>query len=352
MKKSLTYLGIALMAAAAATASAAPRVLSETSSTFTAEQRSQLAEKVALIDRTLKAFGADRQSAGVSADRQRWMLESLSRMSVAELRALPQGGSIDRLASALTSFNGQSAKPALQKFGQVNTELVYYPITPCRFIDTRVTGTPIVGLPTGSRTYDLDLTGAAYGGSASCNPSATVGGNSNAIAAISMNIAIVDPAAFPGTFSARPIGSTNITSLVNWYEITPPPVQASNAAIVTTDQTGATDELEFFGTPTHFVVDILGVFAAPTASPLDCVAGTLTTTGAIGASAFNLSAGACPANYRMMSNSCQAFGDTANLVLSQHGVIDATNANCAGRYTGAGSVTVTNTPWCCRIPGR
>ena len=118
-----------------------------------------------------------------------------------------------------------------------------------------------------------------------------------------------------------------------------------------TDQSLATDEIEFFGTTTHIIVDVFGVFAAPVASPLDCVQGTLVAQVVSGP--FSINAGTCPLNYRMVSNSCQALGnDPGGVRLSQHGVIDATTASCEGAYSGGSDAQVTNTPWCCRIPGR
>lgn len=50
-------------------------------------------------------------------------------------------------------------------------DLVYKPISPCRFIDTRSVGGPI----NGTRSFNLNLTGATYGGQAACNPIALIG---------------------------------------------------------------------------------------------------------------------------------------------------------------------------------
>jgi hypothetical protein len=349
--KRLSVITVAsVLAIAAATAFAAPprAVAAAPSSQITPEQRALLQEKIALVTTIMRNAGADRQSAQTSAERQRWMMESLYALPMSELRALGQPGGYEATAAAIARANMKSSKDGLAKFGQANSELVYYPITPCRFIDTRNVGGKIVV----SRSYDLDQNGGAYGGSGTCNPSAVVGGggDANNMAGIVLNVAIFDTTQIPGFMGVRPFGSSNTTSFLNWYEAGPF-VQVSNAGVVQTDQSLATDEIEFFGTSTHIIVDVFGVFAAPVASPLDCVQGTLIAQTVSGA--FSINAGTCPLNFRMVSNSCQALGnDPGGVRLSQHGVIDATTASCEGTYSGGSDAQVTNTPWCCRIPGR
>ena len=328
-----------ISAAGASSPGAAPAI--------TQKQRMLLDEKIALVERIMRASGAHAQSDQVSAAQQRWMLESLYALPLAELRGMAMSGSLEATIGTIARANVKAGKPGT-KLGQLDDELVYLPIAPCRFIDTRITGGKVVG----SRAFDLDLTGAAYGGSGGCDPKSHVGGNANVIGAVSMNVAIVDPSAQPGFLGARPFGSTNLTSMVNWYQAGPT-VQASNAGIVTSNQTTIDDEIEFFGTTTHLVVDMPGFFAAPTATALECATGSLTqTVVSSGTPTFALDATTCPANYRMQSNTCRAIGDTANVRLSQHGVISLNNAICAGSYEGGSTATITNTPWCCRMPGR
>ena len=307
-----------------------------------------LAEKLAIVERVMRASGASQPGTQVTAEQQRWMQESLYKLPVAKLRAIGAPSGYDAAANAIAMARADVARDGIAKLGQASTELVYYPVPPCRFIDTRNVGGKIVG----SRTFDLDVTGDIYGGSVACNPKAAVGNDSNNIGAISMNVTIVDPSAFPGFLGARPVGSTNTTSLVNWYQAGPS-VQASNAGIITTDQSLALDEIEFFGTTTHVVVDVLGLFAAPTSTPLDCATGTLTQT-AVNTTTrdYSLQASSCPAGYGMVSNSCNAIGDVAGVRQAGQGVQTASDARCIGRYEGASSATIINVPWCCRIPGR
>jgi len=231
----------------------------------TAEQRVLLNEKLALVRQIAAAAGVDRVGESVTAERQRWMLESLYKMPTTKLRAMPLTGSPDVLANEIVRASKANTKLEGPAFGGNATELVYIPLTPCRFIDSRNIGGPLVG----TAAFDLDLTGSSYGGSAACDPTAAVGNNANNIGAIAINVAIVSPTGAPGFVGARPFGATTTTALVNWYQAGAS-VQASNAAVVTTDQSLSNPEIELFGSPTQYIVDIFGLFAAPTATALDC----------------------------------------------------------------------------------
>jgi hypothetical protein len=308
------------------------------------EQRAMLTEKIAIANRLYASVTNGKET---SADYRIWLMESMYRVPLADLRAIGNVTGPDAIVRAVT----KSAKTTA-KLGAASTELVYYPIQPCRYIDTRNTGGPLVqGTP---RPFDLANTGSTYGGSAACNPKAAVGGNEDAIGALAANVTIVSPTVAPGFVGARPAGATGSTSLVNWYQAGAS-VQAANAGVITTDQNPANaNEIEFFGSPTQFIVDVFGVFAAPTATALDCTNGTetqvvLNTTTRY----FNLAADVCPGGYVMVSNSCQAQGDyqSGALVLAGGGTTFG-GSNCLGYYSGTSTVTVLNAPWCCRMPGR
>lgn len=355
MKRTMSILVAgALAMTAGMAAQAAPArveragVAAQGSSGITAVQRAMLAEKLALASRILAAAGASQQGPQVTADQQRWLQESLYKLPLEKLRAMGAPSGFDAAARAIAQAKAEVAREGVAKLGQANTELVYYPITPCRYIDTRNVGGKIVG----SRAYDLGNAGDIYGGSAACNPKTAVGGDENNMAAISMNVAIVDPSAFPGFLGARPVGSTNTTSLVNWYQAGAI-VQASNAGIIAVDQSLLTEEIEFFGTTTHLIVDVFGVFGQPTSTPLQCVTGTLTQVGVNTTTRdYSLQASGCPTGYGLVGNSCNATGDVAGVRQAGGGVFTASDARCIGRYEGASAATIINVPWCCRIPGR
>jgi hypothetical protein len=229
--------------------------------TITAEQRARLEEKLQRINQIMQSVNADTQAQ--PAGSRTWMLESLLKMTNEQVAQVPVSGGFRATADQMS----RATKVVQKNIGDAGTDLVYRPITPCRFIDTRFLGGPI----NGSRDYTLSGDGGPNGGSAACNP-VTLSGVSSAddIAAVSMNVAIVGPPGAPGFIGARPPGSANATALVNWYQAGPQ-VQASNAGVVSTLQNvGNPNEIEFFGSPTDIVVDIMGVFTRPDATPLAC----------------------------------------------------------------------------------
>jgi hypothetical protein len=241
-------------------------------------------------------------------------------------------------------------RQANTKLGQTTSELVYIPIAPCRFIDTRNVGGPI----SGTRAYDFDLTGSSYGGSGACNPSGAVGGNAKLIGAIAMNVTIVSPPLAPGFLGARPAGDTNTTSLVNWYE-GGATVQAANAAVITTNQGAGTNEIEFFGGPTQVIVDVFGVFAAPTATALDCA--TQVQHGPGNNDVLNntfqvIGAPACPAGYTRTAVNCHedSFGSGVYLQEASAAFSDCRFFNVSGISRSSSQMAAESV--CCRIPGR
>lgn len=305
-------------------------------------QQAMLAEKLAIASRLIASALADGET---SADHRMWLLETMYRTPLEQLREMGSTQGSEATLRAITK-----AAKAPRKLGAASTELVYYPITPCRYIDTRNMGGPLAA----PRGFNLANTGNSYGGSAACDPKSTVGGSENTIGAVALNVAIVSPTVAPGFVGVRPAGASTSTALVNWY-LAGPSVQASNAGVVSTNQSpGTVDEIEFFGSPTQFIVDVFGVFAAPTATQLDCTNGTETnvTVNTVSRN-FNLFANACAPGYTMVSNSCQAEGDTANgvVTLAGQGAFIG-GSNCFGHYSGATSANIKNTPMCCRLPGR
>ena len=314
----------------------------------TAAQQAMLAEKLAIADRLMQAAVEGRE---VTVDYRMWLLESMYRAPLSELRAIAAGSGPDAIVRAVTK-----AAKAPQKLGAANTELVYYPITPCRYIDTRNVGGPL----STPRGFDLANTGNTYGGSAACDPKAAVGGNEDTIGALAINVAIVSPTTAPGFVGVRPAGAVNTSALVNWYAAGPS-VQASNAGVVTTNQAPATaNEIEFFGSPTQFIVDVFGVFAAPTATALDCTTAPRpipSSTRSPATSTFSRAPARLatrwsptPAKQDRLANG--KVENSTRWTRDVRGEGTPYDSNCFGTYTGTSTATIFNAPWCCRIPGR
>ena len=205
---------------------------------ITAEQRVMLAEKLALVSRIMAGAGASQPGTQVTAEQQRWMQESLYKLPVAKLRTMGAPSGYDAAASAISPRQGRHGTRGPRPSSGRPT-----PSSSTTRSRPAASSTPATSAArsrtTGRAPTTSMRTGDVYGGSAPATRRPTVGNDSNNIGAISMNVAIVDPSSFPGFLGARPVGSTNTTSLVNWYQAGPS-VQASNAGIITTDQSLAT----------------------------------------------------------------------------------------------------------------
>jgi hypothetical protein len=266
LTKLVPAIGVIALAAASATTAQSPgvatgeasgiTVLRSTTSgattTITDLQRTRLAEKLALVDRIMTTVAA--QADGTTSDQRQWLRERLYGTSVAQLQAMGTPSTFQAASAALTPTAATT-----KDLGDPTDDLVYRPIAPCRYIDTRNVGGPIVGM----RDFNLATNGSTYGGAGACDPeTATPAQFAGQIAAININVTIVGPGTAPGFIGVRPIGSANTTSLVNWY-VGGPTVQAANAAAVSTGDGG----IEFFGSPVNVVVDVLGIFTTPANPP-------------------------------------------------------------------------------------
>ena len=225
---------------------------------ITEEQKANVRERVTLARQIIDKHQAEADAQGLSADWRRPLLESLLPLSLDSLHEVETAESLEALAAAVAS---EAAEPDL---GAVGEDLVYTPITPCRYIDTRNIG----GRITGYRGYDLASNGAAYGGSAACAPTALFGVGDDAFGALAMNVTIVSPASAPGWLAIKPTTTAATSSWLNWYQAGGS-VAVANQGIVTPDRSEAGSEFWVYtSAAAHVLVDIFGAFLAPEATTL------------------------------------------------------------------------------------
>ena len=182
------------------------------------------------------------------------------------------------LASEATSYKGvmnviatgRSATPApgpdditvpslAQRLGDSGADLVYTPVTPCRIADTRVAGGVIAA--TTSRLFDIDGGNlSAQGGSATgCLPYGVV-------TAAVLTLTVVTPTG-PGFLTAY--GYNGPVPLAASMVYGPGDV-LSNTTVVP-DSPGAGGDFNVYSyASTHLVIDVVGYYAAPQATQLDC----------------------------------------------------------------------------------
>jgi hypothetical protein len=315
---------------------------------ITPEQRVRLAQKLAHIDAIVRAVQADRVNPP-SAENLQWLRESLYGMSLESVAAIAPASDLQQVSSAVS----QATKVREKVFGDVFQDLVYIPWAqgPCRYIDTRNVG----GKITGARDFDTANSGATYGGNSGCAPKTLAGVTSeDQIAAYTLNITIVDTsgAAAPGFATMRPAGSANASALVNWTT-SASGFQLGNAATVGSNVNGP-NEIEIFTSgAVHAIVDLSGAFVPPNHTPLQCVVGTTVFSSPLtDTDTFNIQAGTCPTGYSLVANACAGTGSFLNIVIAGSGISTPAQSFCQGKYSGTGGATASNTPFCCRIPGR
>jgi hypothetical protein len=259
---------------------------------------------------------------------------------------------VDRFARA-SSTRGLTTKTAAavgaKTLGSTTGDLVFTAVTPCRIVDTRVAGGPIAA-NSGRSFFGVATTpGGVFtsqGGSATnCNVAA-VGAS-----AIAINVTAVTPsgAGYATVYrfgDSKPLAaSVNYTAgaIVNNSVVVgiPNPLTSSDFTIYTFAQS-------------DYVVDIVGYFSPPQATPLDCVSTGTPQSFTISANSTNFfNNPACPTGYKAVTPYCW----TASAgVYSQGSGYDANvtgNATfCSWQNTTASNQTVFGGNVCCRVPGR
>ena len=100
----------------------------------------------------------------------------------------------------------------------------------------------------------------------------------------------------------------------------------------------------------HFVVDLVGYYDNPYATPLDCV--NLNNTVAVATGAiFDLLTPTCAAAYKMTGAGCQANFDEVTWAINGLSRSEI-SGSCSGRNVSGGFINVGLSTRCCRVPGR
>ena len=236
-----------------------------------------------------------------------------------------------------------------QLLGDPDEDLVYVPLPPCRFIDTRL----VAGRFFGFREYDIALPGSTYGGDATCQPTTNFGVGDDEIGALAMNLTIINPANAPGFAAAKPTQNAPLSSLANWYEIGEF-VQAANQGIVALDLSSAAPEFVVqTSAQVHVIVDIFGAFLPPVATALEVT--EVQTPWSILAHDFDVTA-TCPAGDTVTGGGFNHSSGTLGGVLETQSSKDGSNNRWRCRGISLGILGIGSTGFCqavcARTPGR
>jgi hypothetical protein len=232
-----------------------------------------------------------------------------------------------------------------QTLGSFSNDLVYTPINPCRIVDTRNIGSPIIAGTV--RNFDVDnpASFAFQGGF----PAACPGMPFGVATAVAVNITATQ-AAGPGFFTAWSFcGIQPSASTVNYGG----GETIANSTIVPDCPGGGSDISVFAGTATaHLIIDLVGYFSAPVATALDCVQSPLASTVVANGAIINFNANACPAGFTAVSLTCHATTTFGGTQWTGFGLRTTGSNDCQGA-NGSGAAQTYNAAFtCCRVPGR
>lgn len=304
----------------------------------------------------------------------------------AEMSAALEGASAEKLLAArqaeslgeaLAAVKGRSEGPgaiALEPgtaipntLGSTSDDLVFTPITPCRIVDTRTATGGWAGKigPNSGNWFSVNLANfSAQGGATSCPGMPTTFNP----AAIAINLTSTGQTG-AGNLRVVACGAgTPVVSLLNYL----PGANLANAAVVSSavgtcslgPPAGAgPSDIYVYSTnsASDVVVDIMGYYSAPVATPPDQYIAVSATVDVAPGATTTLAAPACPAGYRLTggAHAWTSFNEHTFVATSRPEFVTASGANLVNSWhcqVGVGAAGVTNgircMSVCARIPGR
>lgn len=261
--------------------------------------------------------------------------------AMAELTGTGHRLSDEAVISKLASLDTGSSKSraTVKTLGALGNDLVYTPVAPCRILDTRNVAAGAIAA-NGTRNF------VAFGVSsfASQGGSATnCGVNPLAATAVAINLTAVTPAT-AGYATAYPFGSAQpLAASINYTA----GAIVNNALIVQTPNPIASFDFTVYTfAQSHYVADIVGYFAPPVATALQCVETAKTiVAGVVAGGTANASAPACAAGYTQTATNCETSSWLMPIVFSNAGT-------CSARNNDATPQDLRASRTCCRVPGR
>jgi hypothetical protein len=308
----------------------------------------------------------------------------LARASIATLQAIDavdaKAGSVNRsllqqyqqaYSMAVTDVGAQIAKQMRAakgaKLGSPTTDLVFVGFTPCRIVDTRVSGQGISAQTQRSFYFYSDGTPASWGTAQGGDPGATQTACPNTtLTAAGGTLGSVPPAAAVATVTA--VNTTAAGNFVVWGG--GPPTSLPNVSALNWDhagqiianttvipwggRTGGNQDFTVrYNGPTGFsdvVVDVIGYFIENEATALDCTSTETSGPITIGTGVdTTISYPACAAGYTRTGGYCNGGASTGT---SGVYLIESGEAACVFRNLGGSGGTVAAISRCCRVPGR
>ena len=247
--------------------------------------------------------------------------------------------------------------PAFAQLGSLSTDLVYYPITPCRIIDTRKPGA-MPGILAAGSTRSFVAWNSTYAGQGGVATDCNLLQSTNN-AAIVLNLTTVMPdtsgfiTVFPGDVTQPTTSTLNFTagSVIG------------NNATLKINQTGTGSAFKVFSTSNvHLIADVVGYYARPKTTSLECVDVISAVNSIPPNSGLDIYSPQCSAGYILTGGGrSQPSGSGGGGYFAAYGMTltssdHPTNpfTQFCGIYNGGSNLPtlVQAKGRCCRIPGR
>lgn len=249
---------------------------------------------------------------------------------------------IDTMARAKVVPSVTKPELVAQVLGSAASDLVYTPITPCRILDTRVAGGAIAG--TFSRDFNA-VVGSGGNFSSQGGSATDCGAVAAGQAAVVINVTAVTPTG-AGFATVYPFGATRpLASSVNYTA----GAIVNNTVVAKLPNPLTTKDFSIYTFATSdFVADIVGYYAPPQATALECTRqfGSFVSVPA-NTYGFGVSA-TCPTGYTATGLGIEA---AANVVMADSAI--SSGGGTIFTYNLGGTAQSTRA-WaqCCRVPGR
>ena len=225
------------------------------------------------------------------------------------------------------------------QFGDLSRDLVYTPVTPCRIADTR-------NVAAGAIAANSTRQFVAFGVSnfTSQGGSATNCGTNPLTATAVMIVATAITPSVAGYATLYPFGTSQPTATS--MQFAAGAIVVNTLAVQVPNPLSSFDMTVFTSAQSHFVIDIVGYFAPPLATALQCVETANTTNPDIPAGGTgNVVAPACPTGYTQTATNCESSDWLVPFVFFKGGT-------CSARNNSASAQDIRASRTCCRVPGR
>ncbi len=263
--------------------------------------------------------------------------------AMAELTGTGHRLSDEAVITKLASMGAGSSKSqgTVKTLGALANDLVYTPVAPCRILDTRNVAAGAIATNSTRNFVAFGVSNyTSQGGSAT-----NCGLNPLAATAVAINLTAVTPAT-AGFATAYPFGTTQpVAASINYAA----GAIVNNALIVQTpNPISSFDFTVYTFAQSHYVADIVGYFAPPVATALQCVETANTSTpdpGVVPGGTRNEVAPTCPTGYTQTATNCETTSWLMPIVFIKAGTCSARNNDSANQFLRASRT-------CCRVPGR